>query len=174
MSTLAFDIIQFFPLLNHQLLPLIMDKAGFNSRISLFFSNYLINRKTQYMWKKFVSSFFNANVGVRQGSALSPVLSTFYIILIFHIFEKRLKNLFHNSSIPFLSFVSNSLFILQEKSFEKSNAFFFCSYNIISPLFDQFRLMVKHEKSEVFHLSRSTKNFSPFFLNLSFSRGPIL
>ena len=102
-----------------------MDKAGFNSRISLFFSNYLINRKTQYMWKNFVSSFFNANVGVRQGSALSPILSTFYIILIFHIFEKRLKNLFHNSSIPFLSFVSNSLFILQEKSFEKSNAFFF-------------------------------------------------
>ena len=76
------------------------------------------------MWKNFVSSFFNANVGVRQGSALSPILSTFYIILIFHIFEKMLKNLFHNSSIPFLSFVSNSLFILQEKSFEKSNTFF--------------------------------------------------
>ena len=29
-STLAFDIVQFFPFLNHQLLPLILDKAGLN------------------------------------------------------------------------------------------------------------------------------------------------
>ena len=36
-NTLAFDIIQFFPSLNHQLLLLILDKAGFNSKISQFF-----------------------------------------------------------------------------------------------------------------------------------------
>ena len=87
------------------------------------------------MWNNFVSPFFNPNVGIRQGLALYSILSTFYITLIFHIFEKRLKNLFHNSSISFLSFVNNSLFIFQEKSFEKSNAFLFCSYNIILPLF---------------------------------------
>jgi len=173
-SILAFDIIQFFPSLNHQLLSLIMDKAGFNSRISLFFSNYSINRKTQYMWNNFVFPFFNPNVGIRQESALSPILSTFYITLIFHIFEKRLKNLFHNSSISFLSFVNDSLFIFQEKSFEKSNVFLFCSYNIISPLFYQFRLMVKHEKSEVFHFFRSTKNFSFSPLDLSSLKRPIL
>ena len=42
-SILAFDIAQFFLLLNHWLLPLILDKASFNSRISLFFFNYLKN-----------------------------------------------------------------------------------------------------------------------------------
>jgi len=47
-SILVFDITQFFPLPNHQL-PLILDKASFDSRISSFFSNYLIDRKTQYM-----------------------------------------------------------------------------------------------------------------------------
>jgi len=45
MSTLAFDIAQFFPSLNHQLLLLILNKAKFNPRISLFFSNYLIDKK---------------------------------------------------------------------------------------------------------------------------------
>jgi len=49
MSTLAFDISQFFLLLNHQLLPLILDKASFNLKISSFLSNYLVGRKVQYL-----------------------------------------------------------------------------------------------------------------------------
>ena len=35
---------------------------------------------------------------------------------------------------------------------------FFCSYNIISSLFNQFGLVIKHDKSEVFYFLRSTKN----------------
>jgi len=46
MSTLAFDITQFFPSLNYQLLSMILNKAGFDSQISSFFSDYLINRQT--------------------------------------------------------------------------------------------------------------------------------
>jgi len=48
-STLAFNIAQFFPSLNHCLLPLILRKAGFNSKVKHFFSNYLVERKTQYL-----------------------------------------------------------------------------------------------------------------------------
>jgi len=54
---LAFDIAQFFPLLNHQLLPFILDKTGFDPRISSFFSDYLVGRKTQYLWNTFFSPF---------------------------------------------------------------------------------------------------------------------
>ena len=166
-STLAFEIAQFLPLLNHQILPLIMVKTSFSFRISLFFSNYLIDRKTQYMWNNFVFPFFNANIGISQESALSPILSALYIASIFHIFEKRSKSLFHNSSISFLSFVDEGFFILQEKSFKKSNTFPFCNYNIISSLFDQFGLPVEHRKLKVFYFSRSTKNFNPSSLDLS-------
>ena len=56
MSMLSFDISQFFPLLNYQLLLLIMDKACFDSWISFFFSNYLIGRKTQYLWNNYIFS----------------------------------------------------------------------------------------------------------------------
>jgi len=45
-STLAFNIAQFFPFLNHCLLPCIFCKAGFNSKVKHFFSNYLVRRKT--------------------------------------------------------------------------------------------------------------------------------
>ena len=47
-STLAFDITQFFPSLNHWLLSLIMKKAGFDHHIISFFSNYLVDRRTNY------------------------------------------------------------------------------------------------------------------------------
>ena len=85
MSTLAFNIAQFFPLLNYQLLPKILSKAGFDSQISNFSSSYLINRQTQYIWNHFVSLFFK---GIGQVSVLSPILSTLYIASIFHIFLK--------------------------------------------------------------------------------------
>jgi len=48
-STLAFDITQFFPLLNHRLLSLIMKKAGFDHCIVSFFANYLVDRRTNYL-----------------------------------------------------------------------------------------------------------------------------
>jgi len=63
-STLTFDITQFFSLLNHQLLSLIIKRVGFDQCISSFFADYLVNRKTDYSWNNFSSSTFNINIGV--------------------------------------------------------------------------------------------------------------
>ena len=63
-STLSFDVAQFFPLLNHQLLLLILNKVEFDSKVSHFFDNYLVNKKTRYCWNNFSSPFFDINVGV--------------------------------------------------------------------------------------------------------------
>ena len=63
-STLAFNIAQFFLSLNYQILLLILDKMGFDPKISCFFSNYLVGRKTKYLWNDFSSPLFNINVGV--------------------------------------------------------------------------------------------------------------
>jgi len=64
-NMLAFNIMQFFPLLNHQLLLLILDKASFNHKVSVFFKNYLVGRKTKYLWNSFSSPFCNVDIGVR-------------------------------------------------------------------------------------------------------------
>jgi len=47
-STLGFNISQIFPSLNHQLFSLILDKMGLDYKVSNFFKNYLVGRKTQY------------------------------------------------------------------------------------------------------------------------------
>ena len=166
---MAFDIAQFFLLLNHQLLPMILDKASFDFKIFLFFQNYLVSKKTKYLWNYFSSSFFNINIGVRQGFALSPILLALYI---FHTFEKILKNLKIPISVIF--FVDDGLFISQDKSFNISNSHLFCSYHIISSLLKQFGLVIEHGKIEVFYFSRSYGVFNPLLLDLTTLRGPIL
>jgi len=162
---LAFDITQFFPSLNYQILPFILDKAGFDLRISCFFNNYLIGRKTQYSWNNFSSPFFDINIGVGQGSAL-------YLLPVFYIFEKRPKNL--KNPVFFISFVDNSLLISQDKSFEISNANLFYSYCVISLLLDHFKLVIEQEKTEVFHFFRAQGAFNPLPLDLSILGGSVL
>jgi len=92
-STLAFDIAQFFLFLNHQFLMRIIYKAGLDTQVIKFFNNYLIERKTNYLWNNFSSPIFNINVGVGQGSTLSPILSALYLSPFLFILEKHPKNL---------------------------------------------------------------------------------
>ena len=171
-STLAFDISQFFPSLNHRLLVLILEKVGLDTKVTNFFANYLIQRSTKYLWNNLSSPSFKVNVGVGQGSVLSPILSTLYLSLLIYIIEKRFKNL--NLPISILSFVDDGLFIVQNRSFTISNSNLFCIYNILSKLLDSFSLIIKHSKTEIFHFNRSHGPFNPPPLNLSPLGSPIL
>ena len=63
-STLAFNISQFFPSLNYWLLTLILEKVGLESKVSSFFVNYLVKRKTSYLWNNLPSPNFEVNVEV--------------------------------------------------------------------------------------------------------------
>ena len=110
-SILAFDIAQFFLSLNYQIILIILGKAGSDLRIFSFFSSYLINKQTQYVWNNFISSFFRADIDVKQESAFFFILSTLYITPIFYIFKKRSSSLLSSISISTLFFIDDSLFI---------------------------------------------------------------
>jgi len=69
--------------------------------------------------------------------------------------------------------VDDELLIFQEKSYEKLNANLFCSCNIISSIFNQFSLVIKHNKLKVFYFSRSTKNIHLTLLDLRPLEGPL-
>ena len=171
-STIAFDITQFFLSLNHRLLTCILQKAGLDIHIVNFFTNYLIGKKTNYVWNNFSSSTFKVNIGVGQGSALSPILSALYFSLFLYILEKCLKNL--NIPISIISFMDNGLFISQNKSIDISYSRLFYNYNVITKLLDKFGLIVEHFKTEVFHFNRLHSLFNPSSLNLSSIGGPVL
>ena len=168
-STLTFDIAQFFPSLNHWLLTLIMKKVGFDNYIASFFANYLVDRKTNYLWNNFISSIFNVNIGVGQGFAFSPILSALYFLLFIYILENCLKNLKIPVSIIF--FIDNGLFISQNNSFNISNSRL---YYVLTNLLEKFGLVVKHSKTEIFYFNRSYGTFNLPPLDLSLLRGNIL
>ena len=122
----------------------------------------------------FVLLSFKADIDIGQRSALSPILFALYITSFFHIFKKRTKNLPIPILVSLFFFVDDSLFISQEKSYKKSNVILYCSYTIISSLFNQFSLVIKHKKSKAFYFSRLTKNINPPLLNLRPAGGTIL
>jgi len=142
-----------------------LGKTSFNPKVVKFFSNYLVGRRTQYVWNSFSSPFFNIDIGVGQGLALSPILSALYLALFLHILENHLKNI--KISVSMLSFVDDGLLVAQNKFISFSNSLLFYSYNIVSDLLLRFDFLVEHSKTEVFHFSRSYGQFNPPPLDLS-------
>jgi len=171
-SILAFDIAQFFPTLNHRLLTLILEKAGLDPKVTSFFADYLVRRKTNYVWNEISFLTYKVNVGVGQGSALSPILLALYLSPLLYILENHLKNL--NIPVSLISFVDDGLIISQNKSFDILNSQLFCSYNVLTRLLNKFSLTMEHTKTETFHFNRSHGTFNPPPLDLSSIGGPIL
>jgi len=172
MSILAFDIVQFFPTLNYCLLTLILKKAGLDPKVTSFFVDYLVRRKTNYVWNKISSPTYEVNVGVGQGSTLSPILLALYLSLFLYILENCLKNL--NIPISLIYFMNDGLIISQNKLINILNSQLFCSYNILTRLLNKFRLTIEHMKTETFHFNRLHRTFNLPSLDLSSIGGPIL
>jgi len=70
--------------------------------------------------------------------------------------------------------MDDGLIIAQNKSIDVSNSQLFYSYNVLTKLLDNFGLIIKHSKTEVFHFNRSYGFFNPFQLDLSPIGGPVL
>jgi len=154
------------------LLTTTLSKAGLEPKVSKFFADYLVKRKTNYVWNNLQSPEFEVNIGVGQGSALSPILLALYLAPFLYILEKHLKIL--KISISMLSFVDDGLIIAQNNSIPISNSQLFCSYNVLSNLLTDFGLVIEHDKTEIFHFTRSHGEFNPPSLNLSPLGGPVL
>jgi len=146
--------------------------VGLDSKVTSFFTNYLVKRKTSYVWNNFSSSSFEVNVGIGQESALSSIFSALYLTLFLYILEKQLKNL--KIPISILLFVDDGLIIAQNKSLDISNSYLFCSYNVLSKLLDSFGFTIEHSKTEIFYFSRSQGFFNSSPLDLSPIGEPIL
>jgi len=80
-----------------------LKKASLNTNVMGFFNSYHTGHSISYSWNQFSSPYFNINVGVGQGLALSPILSAIYLVPIIKTFKKRIKNLKENipTDIPF-------------------------------------------------------------------------
>ena len=154
------------------MLILSLAKVGLDLKVTFFFEDFLVKRKTNYTWNKFSSPTFEVNVGVGQWSTLSPILSALYLSPLLYILEKWLKTL--NIPVSLLSFVDDGLFISQNKSIDILYSQLFYSYNVLSGLLNKFGLNIEHSKTEMFHFNRSYGMFNSPPLDLSPIGGPVL
>jgi len=115
-SVVAFDITQFFPSLNHNVLMAVIVKVGFPLVVGAFFCSYLTGHKTMYKWDDFVSGLFAADIGVGQGSGLSPALSGLYIGPVLKLFS------FESISreVQLLFYIDNGTILTQSPSLSQN------------------------------------------------------
>jgi hypothetical protein len=169
MSVIAFDIAQFFPSLNHGMLMAIFRRAGFPEKVIRFFSSYLVNRETLYHWGEFSSPKMNTDVGMGQGSALSPVESALYFAPVLAIFNQRVAHL----DVTVLSYVDDGTLIVQSKSWESNLRVLREAYGIMFDLLTKFGLVLEHDKSELFHFSRKPGDENPSLENTLAASHPL-
>jgi len=149
-SMVAFDITQFFPSLNHEVLMVVIQKAGFPLALGNFFCSYLTGWKTMYKWDDSVSGLFTADIGVGQGSGLSLVLLGLYIgpVLKLFSFEPISKE------VQLLSYVNDGMVLTQSMHLAQNLPKLTAAYGIIYRLLMALGLVLEHDKLEVYHFSR--------------------
>jgi hypothetical protein len=156
-SMVVFDIAQFFPLLNHSLLVQILKRQGFPGEVINFFSSYLKDCSTQFLWNGLLSPLFDAAVGVGQGSALSPILSALYIAPVMHSFSAHTQHL----GCIILSYVDDGTIIVQSKSLLTNLVPLKEVYWVIDDMLRVFGLVLEYDKSKIFHFTRTRRDIPP-------------
>jgi len=69
--------------------------------------------------------------------------------------------------------MDDSLLISQEKSYSLSSSFLLCGYNIMSKILINAGLVMEHNKTKLFHFTRTCHSPNPF-IDLSSVEGPVI
>ncbi|RXW14339.1 hypothetical protein EST38_g11512 [Candolleomyces aberdarensis] len=154
-SVVAFDVAQFFPSINHQFLLAVLKKQGFHSKVAKFFGSYLVDRFTSYAWNRDTSDPRRADVGVGQGSALSPVLSALVIAPVMKLFRMKGAGL----GCTLISYVDDGDIIVQSPEISTNCTMLYHAYGIVFDLFTRSGLALEHDKTELFHFTRARTGF---------------
>lgn len=120
-SSLAIDIEQFFPSVNHSILLLTMSRLGFPDDIVELMRHYLLDRQTRFKWSDRLSDFVDCTVGVGQGSCLSPILSALVLVSALYAIGRKLPANTDDSRSSEIVFVDDMALTVSTASFGANN-----------------------------------------------------
>jgi hypothetical protein len=147
---LVFNIVQFFPSINHEFLLAVLCKLGFHPQVVSFLESYLVQRHTSYMWN-YTSEPLQTNVDVGQGSALSPVLSTLVIAPIMMLYRLREQGL----DTTLITYVDDGLFTAQSPDIPQNCVMLRHAYMSMHEIFTAAGLVMEHDNNKLFHFTRA-------------------
>ena len=98
-----------------------------------------------------MSPSFAAEVGVGQGSALSPILAVLYLAPMINVVRART----HHIIADILSYVDDGTLVAQSRDFATNNMNLQEAYLTLSEVATKMGLVIEDSKTELFHFSRS-------------------
>ncbi|TFY73624.1 hypothetical protein EWM64_g10388, partial [Hericium alpestre] len=151
-SCLAVDIAQFYPSVPHELLSRVLERQGFAPEYVAFFRAYLTDRVTQFRWNNNLSDPCPADVGVGQGSALSPVLANLCIAPILHIFSTSLPRPRVTVELAsMLFYVDDGVLIYSSDSMGANVTMLKHLFSLLRSLFLRLGFVLEPDKLELMH-----------------------
>ncbi|TFY81421.1 hypothetical protein EWM64_g2600 [Hericium alpestre] len=152
---LAVDIAQFYPSVLHELLARVLEHQGFAPEYVVFFCAYLTDRITQFRWNNNLSDLCPANVGVGQGSALSPVLANLCITPILHVFSISIpRPRVTTETASMLFYVDDGVLVYFSDSMGQNVLMLKHLFSLLRTLFLRLGFVLKPDKLELMHFSR--------------------
>ena len=148
-SMLGFDVAQFFPSVNHDLLIQIMSRAGFNHKLCKFTSAYFGPRTSSFVFNGDVSPTFDCpSVGVGQGSSLSPTFSVLYLALAIHAVHSTTSV---TSTFGLQFYVDDSNLMASSTSTETTCHILRIAYHALECQLFKLGLVIEHDKDKLIH-----------------------
>ena len=167
---LGFDIAQFFPSVNHDLLIQIMSRAGFNRKLCEFTSAYFGPCTSSFVFKGNTSPIFDCpSVGVGQGSSLSPTFSTLYLAPAIHAVHSTMSV---TSTFGLQFYVDDGNLTASSTSTETTCHILCIVYHTLECQLSKLGLVIEHDKDKLIHFPPPRKqphmphNFDPRPLDL--------
>ena len=148
-SMLGFDVTQFFPSVNHDLLIRIMSRAGFSHKLCEFTSAYFGPRTSSFVFKGDVSPTFDCpSVGVGQGSSLSPTFSALYLAPAIHAVHSTTSV---TSTFGLQFYVDDGNLTASSTSTETTCHILRIAYHALERQLSKLGLIIEHDKDELIH-----------------------
>ncbi|GJE94382.1 hypothetical protein PsYK624_105510 [Phanerochaete sordida] len=165
-STLLLDVAQFFPSIQHEAMTGILRRQGFNHKLCAFMEDYLQGRTTQFVFNGATLDPSDFNVGLGQGSALSPILSGLYIAPVLHKLTPLWSKHYANLHLQF--FVDDGLISVASPPMagthtplEHNNAILAHAFHDLTADLGRLGLQAEPDKLELMHFPKRTRPKHP-------------
>ena len=153
---LGFDVAQFFPSVNHDLLIQIMNKSGFNCKLCKFTSAYFGLCSLSFVFKGNTSPTFNCpSVGVGQGLSLSPTFLAIYLAPAIHTVHSTMSI---TSTFGLQFYMDDSNLTASSTSTETTCHILHIVYHALEHQLSKLGLVIEHDKDELIHFPPPTNN----------------
>nr|VWO98329.1 Phosducin domain-containing protein [Ganoderma boninense] len=151
-TMVGFDVAQFFPSINHDLLIAICERRGFAPIFIRWLRAYFLPRSSSFRFgNDFSPPFACPSVGVGQGSSLSPTFSGIAASPLMYILHHHFRSHSEFRHSYFHMYVDDGNIMVTSPSIHSNLRLIAILYDIVTTTLHRSGLVLEHEKTEAIH-----------------------